>query len=157
MSSAFAYVEPGALVERLCRATNDHDLEELTRCFALGYRNETPAHPARSFQGREQVRRNWEHIFAGVSDIRAEVRWIADDRTAWSEWEMRGTRRDGSAHLMRGVVIFDVEHGEFTRARFYLEPVEDGGGDVNEATRRSVVVESEHDVDSAGSAKAPGR
>ncbi|TMF99475.1 MAG: nuclear transport factor 2 family protein, partial [Chloroflexi bacterium] len=36
---------PGALVERLRQATNNHDLESLTRCFALDYRNETPAHP----------------------------------------------------------------------------------------------------------------
>jgi hypothetical protein len=138
MSRTIARVEPGALVERLCQATNDHDLDALARCFAPGYRNETPAHPARGFLGRDQVRRNWHQIFAGVPDIRAEVRWIADDRTAWSEWEMRGTRRDGSPHVMRGVVIFGVEGGEFTWARFYLEPVEEGGGDVNDAVRRSV-------------------
>ena len=138
MSSTIAGVEPGALVERLCQATNDHDLDALTRCFAADYRNETPAHPARGFQGRDQVRWNWEQIFAGVPDIRAEVRWIADDRTAWSEWEMRGTHRDGFPHVMRGVVIFGVESGEFTWARFYLEPVEEAGGDVNDAVRRAV-------------------
>lgn len=73
MPTRSASVEPDALVERLCRATNDHDLEALTRCFAPDYRNETPAHPVRSFQGREQVRRNWEQIFAGVPDIEAKV------------------------------------------------------------------------------------
>lgn len=156
MSATFAGVEPGALVERLCRATNDHDLEALTRCFAPGYRNETPAHPARGFQGREQVRRNWEQIFAGVPDIRAQVRWMADDQTAWSEWEMRGTRRDGSPHLMRGVVIFGVEHGEFTWARFYLEPVEEGGADMNDAIRRSVVVGADPGVDAVGFTEAAG-
>ncbi len=138
MSRTIGRVEPGALVERLCQATNDHDLDALTGYFAPDYRNETPAHPARGFQGRDQVRRNWEQIFAGVPDIRAEVRWIADERTAWSEWEMRGTRRDGSPHAMRGVVIFGVEGSEFTWARFYLEPVEEGGGDVNDAMRRVV-------------------
>jgi len=137
MSRTTARVEPGALVERLCQAANDHDLDALTRCFARDYRNETPAHPARGFQGRGQVRRNWEQIFAGVPDIRAEVRWIADDRTAWSEWEMRGTRRDGASHVTRGVVIFGVESSEFTWAHFYLEPVEEGGGDVNDAVRRA--------------------
>ena len=138
MSRTIARVEPGALVERLCQATNDHDLDALTRCFAPYYRNETPAHPARGFQGRDQVLRNWQQIFAGVPDIRAEVRWIGDESTAWSEWEMRGRRRDGSPHVMRGVVIFGVEGSEFTWARFYLEPVEDGGGDVNDAVRRAV-------------------
>ena len=37
---------------------------------------------------------------------------------------MRGTRRDGSPHLMRGVILFGIEHGEIVCARFYLEPVE---------------------------------
>ena len=86
---------PAGLIERLCRAVNEHDLEALTDCFALDYHNETPAHPARGFEGRSQVRRNWEQIFAAVPDITAEVRLIADQETVWSEWEMRGTRPDG--------------------------------------------------------------
>ena len=36
MSVAKAEV-PGALVERLCRAVNEHDVEALTDCFALDY------------------------------------------------------------------------------------------------------------------------
>ena len=140
---------PGALVERLCRAVNEHDLEALTDCFALDYRNETPAHPARGFQGRSQVRRNWEQILAAVPDITAEVRLIADQGTVWSEWEMRGTRQDGSPHLMRGVVIFGVDRGEATWARFYLEPVQEGGGDVDEAVRRALVGSSKADAASA--------
>src|SRR4051812_40894700 len=51
--------EPLALVDRLVQATNDHDLDGLVACFAADYENATPAHPARSFRGREQVRRNW--------------------------------------------------------------------------------------------------
>jgi ketosteroid isomerase-like protein len=133
---------PGALVERLCRAVNEHDIEALTTCFASDYRNETPAHPARGFTGRSQVRRNWEQIFAAVPDLTAEVRLIADQQTVWSEWEMRGTRQDGSPHLMRGVVIFGVDRGEATWARFYLEPVQEGGGDVDDAIRRFVVASS---------------
>jgi ketosteroid isomerase-like protein len=133
---------PRAMVERLIEAVNAHDLEALTSCFALEYRNETPAHPARGFQGRPQVRRNWEQIFAAVPDITAEVSSIADADTVWSEWEMRGTRRDGSPHLMRGVVIFGVEGSEATWARFYLEPVQEGGGDVDETIRRAVAVGS---------------
>jgi hypothetical protein len=52
---------------------------------------------------------------------------------------MRGTRRDGSAHVMRGVVIFGVKNGEASWARFYLEPVQEGGGGVDDAVRRAVV------------------
>jgi ketosteroid isomerase-like protein len=135
-----ARMEP--MVERLLRATNDHDLEALVDCFAPDYRNETPVHPERGFTGGAQVRKNWEQIFANVPDITAHVlRCAVDGDTVWSEWEMRGTRRDGVEHLMRGVVIFGVDHGRAGWARFYLEPVEAGGGDVNAAVRRAVVPE----------------
>jgi ketosteroid isomerase-like protein len=128
-----------ALVERLKDAVNRHDLESLAGCFALDFLNETPAHPARSFQGREQVRRNWAQIFAGVPDIEAEVLRSSVDRdSAWTEWEMRGTRRDGAHHLMRGVSIFAVGDDQFTSVRFYLEPVEEGGAAVDAAVRQAV-------------------
>jgi hypothetical protein len=42
---------PEAWIERLSRATNDHDLEALVNCFAPDYVNETQAHPARGFGG----------------------------------------------------------------------------------------------------------
>jgi ketosteroid isomerase-like protein len=130
------------MVERLLRATNDHDLEALVDCFASDYRNETPAHPERGFTGGTQVRKNWEQIFANVPDITAQVlRSTVDGDTVWTEWEMRGTRLDGVEHLMRGVVIFGVDNGRARSARFYLEPVEAGGGDVNAAVRRAVVPE----------------
>jgi hypothetical protein len=102
------------------------------------YVNETPAHPARGFRGQSQVRKNWEQIFAAVPDIEATVRWAADGDTVWSEWEMRGTRRDGAPHLMRGAVIFGIEEGRARWARFYLEPVGEGGGGIDEAVRRGV-------------------
>lgn len=139
MASQIEAEGPGALVERLCQATNAHDLEALASCFAVDYRNDTPVHPARGFRGRAQVRKNWEQIFTAVPDIAAQMHWVADQETAWSEWEMRGTRRDGSAHVMRGVVIFGVKNGEASWARFYLEPVQEGGGGVDDAVRRAVV------------------
>lgn len=130
---------PAAVVERLRRATNAHDLDAVAACFAVGYRNETPAHPARGFCGRERVRRNWEQIFTFVPDVVARVlQLVVDGDSVWSEWEHTGTRPDGSRHLMRGVVIFDVEDGEMASARFYLEPVEDDAGDVDSAVRRQV-------------------
>jgi ketosteroid isomerase-like protein len=131
--------DPAALVHRLCRATNEHDLEALVACFADDYRNETPAHPERGFAGREQVRRNWTQIFAAIPDVTSEVLGcaVAGD-TAWSEWEHRGTRSDGTPHLMRGVVIFDVADGLAAAARFYLEPVQDHAGGVDDAVRRQV-------------------
>ena len=128
-----------ALLERLAGAVNSHDLDLLAGCFAPSYRNETPAHPAQGFTGRDQVRRNWEQIFTFMPDITARVlRSCADGGVVWSEWEMTGTRRDGSVHQMAGVIVFGVGGGLFSWARFYLEPVQAGGADVNEAVRRHV-------------------
>src|SRR5258708_25998379 len=132
--------EPNAaagILARLERAANAHDLNALVACFAPDYRNDTPAHPERSFTGREQVRRNWEQIFTFVPDLTASVlRSAVNGDEAWSEWEHRGTRRDGSAHVMRGVVIFGVANARLTWARFYLEPVQEGGDKVDAAVRQ---------------------
>lgn len=130
---------PRTMVDRLLRAVNEHDLEALVACFAADYRNETPVHPQRDFVGRTQVRRNWEQIFAFVPDISATVlRTAVSDDIVWSEWEHTGTRRDGSRHVMRGVVIFGAAGGLATWARFYLEPLEEASGNVDEAIRRQV-------------------
>ncbi len=116
---------PEHVVDRLCDATNRHDLDALTRCFAVEYRNQTPAHPTRSFVGRSQVRRNWEQMFGAMPDLSASItaRAVAGD-SVWSEWEMRGTRPDGQPHLMRGVIVFGVRDQEIADARFYLETVD---------------------------------
>jgi ketosteroid isomerase-like protein len=128
-----------ALVERLKDAVNRHDLDSLADCFDQDFRNETPVHPGRSFRGRDQVRKNWAQIFAAVPDIEALVLGSSvDGSSAWTEWEMRGTRRDGAAHLMRGVSIFGVGDDHFTSVRFYLEPVEEGGPSVDAAVRMAV-------------------
>ncbi|MDQ1482529.1 MAG: hypothetical protein QOF35_605 [Actinomycetota bacterium] len=129
-----------AVIDRLLRATNDHDLDALVGCFASDYVNETPAHPARGFGGREQVRRNWAQIFAAVPDLTAEITGLAEaggleagQSVVWTEWQMHGNRVDGMPHLMRGVIIFTVTADRVSAARFYLEPVESGGPDVDAA------------------------
>lgn len=125
------------ILDRLETATNAHDLDALADCFTADYRNETPTHPARGFNGKEQVRANWAQIFGAVPDLRARVLGRAVDKdTVWSEWEMSGRRRDGQPHLMRGVVIFTVRDGRASAARFYLEPVDFDTEDVNNAVRR---------------------
>ena len=131
--------DAAGVLARLERATNAHDVNALVACFAPDYRNDTPAHPERSFTGRDQVRRNWEQIFAFIPDLTANVlRFAVHGDEAWSEWEHRGTRRDGSVHMMRGVVIFGVANGLLTWARFYLEPVQQGGENIDAAVRRQV-------------------
>lgn len=126
-----------AVVERLAKAVSGHDLEAMVSCFAEDYINETPAHPRRGFRGNAQVRANWSQIFAAVPDIQARVvRATADGESVWTEWELSGSRADGMAFLMRGVVIFTVAEDTIASARFYLEPVEEASGDVDAHTRR---------------------
>jgi ketosteroid isomerase-like protein len=128
---------PAAVVARLVAAINAHDLEAMVACFADDYLNEWPAHPQRGFRGSEQVRTNWSQIFAGVPDLQARLpRMVVDGDTVWTEWDLAGTRRDGAAHLMRGVSIFGVREGRLAWVRFYLEPVEETSGDVDAHTRR---------------------
>ena len=124
----------GKLLSKLLAATNAHDLESLVACFSPEYVNETPAHPSRSFTGAAQVRRNWARLFGAIPDLEAEIRQsVIDGATAWTEWELRGTRRDGTDHLMRGVMIFTVTDGALAAVRFYLEPVEHADGDIDAA------------------------
>jgi ketosteroid isomerase-like protein len=129
-----------ATIDRLVQATNQHDLEALSACFAEDYQNDTPVHPARGFRGRAQVHRNWEQIFAFVPDIHSEVvRSALEGDTVWTEWEMRGTRRDGTVHWMRGVILFGVSADVIHWARFYLEPVDERDLSVDDAVREQVV------------------
>jgi len=125
-----------AVAARLHDAVNRHDLDAMVGCFAVDFVNETPAHPARSFRGRDQVRRNWAQIFAAVPNLRAEmVDSASHGGTVWTEWEMRGTRLDGAPHLMRGVSIFTVAEDAFASVRFYLEPVEQAGAGIDAAVK----------------------
>lgn len=116
-------------IARLRDAINSHDLEAVVACFADDYRNETPAHPSRSFTGREQVRSNWTQILAGIPDLRAEiVRSARCGDDLWAEWSWNGTRPDGAAFAMRGVTILGVDSaGTIAWTQFYMEPVDANG------------------------------
>jgi ketosteroid isomerase-like protein len=112
-------------IDRMTDAINQHDLDALTACFAPVYESTFPAHPARSFTGRDQVRRNWETIFATFPDIKATVTGRA--RTGdevWAEWEFDGTGPNGTRFHQRGVIVMVVEGGLIARTRFYMEPVD---------------------------------
>ena len=125
-----------AVINRLQEAANSHDLDGMAQCFASDFVNDTPAHPARSFRGRDQVRKNWAQIFATVPNLEVQIVDSAiSGQTVWSEWEMRGTRLDGAPHLMRGVSIFKVGDDAFISVRFYLEPVEQGGFGIDDAVK----------------------
>lgn len=111
-------------------ATNSRSVAQVADCFADDYVNQTPAHPGRGFTGKDQVRRNWAQIFAGVPDHTATLIASAQNGdTVWTEWEMRGTRADGASHRLCGPIVFTVHAGLASAARFYLEPVDDPSGD----------------------------
>ncbi len=130
---------PLATIERLVRVTNAHDLEGIVSCFAEDYALESPIHPARSFRGTEQVRRNWTQILGGVPDIEARVlRSSCDADTVWTEWEMAGTRRDGARQVLRGVFIFGVTGGLIRWGRMFLEPVDASLVDQDAALRATL-------------------
>jgi len=116
-----------AVVDRLQRTMNAHDLEGFVACFAPDYDSAFPVHPARAVHGPEQVRRNWEHNFAEIPDMQAKVvRATEDGDTVWTEWEWTGTLSNGAAYLSRGVVILGIQGDQVAWARLYTEPVDEG-------------------------------
>lgn len=126
-------------VRRMVDAANRHDLDAMVAEFSDDYENITPIHPARSFTGRAQVRRNWENLFAGVPNLQVNVHnaQTAPDGTVWMEWGNDGIRRDGVPVEMAGVAIFTVRADRIAGVHFYLEPVDHGSGDINAAVRET--------------------
>ncbi|MFE5672615.1 nuclear transport factor 2 family protein [Agromyces sp. NPDC056523] len=56
--------DASVVLDRLVDAINDHDLDRMVALFHPDYDSRQPAHPARGFVGREQVRANWAAMFA---------------------------------------------------------------------------------------------
>jgi ketosteroid isomerase-like protein len=131
---------PEGPVRRMMAAANRHDLEAMVSEFAEDYENTTPAHPARSFKGSGQVRKNWAALFAGLPDLSLAVHdaTTGPGNTVWMEWGNRGTRRDGSVTSSAGVAILTIRDDRIAAAHFYLEPVEHESGDVNAAVSAAV-------------------
>lgn len=141
MTAITPQTDPLATVLRLQRATNDHDLEALTACFAQNYVNETPAHPSRSFVGREQVRSNWTRILAAVPDLTSTmVASVVSGDTVWAEWVWAGNRRDGHVHDMRGITVTTVRDGMISAARFFMEPMIRDEAGIEDAIRQATTM-----------------
>jgi ketosteroid isomerase-like protein len=120
--------DPGVeVIEQLVDAVNRHDLDGLTDCFLESVRSDTPAHPSRSFVGRDQVRRNWTQILGSITDLRATILSVAGasgPTTVWAELAFDGHRPDGAPWKMRGVTINEIADGRIAALRFFLEPVD---------------------------------
>lgn len=120
--------------DRLREAVERKDVDAFVECFHEDYRSEQPAHPKRGFGGSEQVRKNWSAIMRDVPDVRFEVLRRAYERDSeWVECRIHGTRSDGSALDVCGVIIQGIEDGRITWARLYLENVEQEGAGIDEA------------------------
>jgi ketosteroid isomerase-like protein len=125
-----------AVIENLRDAQNRHDLDAFVACFAPDYRSEQPAHPARAFTGRDQVRANWAEVFRGVRDFRAELQAsAANGDIGWAEWRWTGTHADGAPFHWRGVTLFGVQGGRIAWGRLYMEPVEEAGAGIEQTVR----------------------
>ncbi|MFA4841852.1 MAG: nuclear transport factor 2 family protein [Agrococcus sp.] len=122
------------MVRSLHRATAAHDLDGIVSHFATDYTLEDPVHPDRSFQGADQVRRNWTRLLDAMPGLVLEERGlVADGSTVWTEIVLRGRRADGDEQALCGVMIFTVERGAITAGRFYLAPVAHDGLDADAA------------------------
>jgi hypothetical protein len=123
-----------SVLERLHSAINRHDIEAFISCFHPDYHSEQPAHPSREFGSSDQVRKNWSALFDDMPDFHADlVRATVYDDTVWSEWDWRGTHRDGTLAAFCGVTIFGVQDSHIIWGRLYMEPVEEAGGNIDDA------------------------
>jgi ketosteroid isomerase-like protein len=113
------------VLTRLERAINERDLEALIACFREDVVIEYPAHPARNFQGRDQIWRNWAPIMAGLVDFKATlVRSCTTEDSAWAEWLWQGFQADGTPGDTAGVIIHGLADDQIAWVRFYLEPID---------------------------------
>ena len=88
------------IMNRLLSAMNAHDLDAFVACFAADYESQQPAHPSRAFQGSDQVRKNWEGVFAGVPDFTAELVLSAVSEKASRSASGAGRARTRTAHRL---------------------------------------------------------
>ncbi len=142
--------------DRLIAAMNSHDPAAVAACFAPDYRSTQPLHPSRGFAGRDQVLANWTSVFDGVPDFAAEsVASSSGGDPLWTEMSWTGTHRDGTSFHMRGVIVIGVADDTITWARLYMEPVEDGGHDIEAAVRELYRAPHDHELGADRAAGLP--
>jgi len=127
------------MTDRLLAAMNAHDLDAFVACFAVDYESQQPAHPNRAFRGRDQVRKNWQGVFAGIPDFTAEILLSVamGNGVEVSEWRWHGTHTDGAPFAMQGMVVTGVERDQIAWQRLYVEPIEQGGADIDEMVQET--------------------
>ena len=126
----------GPVMDRMLEALRSHDAGRFAALFADDYVSIQPAHPARGFGGSAQVLANWTAVFEGVPDFRAELLASAvSENVTWGEWAWTGHHTDGSPFAMSGVTILEIRDGLIARGRLYMETVDAGDQDIDQAVR----------------------
>ncbi|KGN30386.1 hypothetical protein N802_07010 [Knoellia sinensis KCTC 19936] len=126
------------VITQIAERTNAHDLEGLAALFHEDYQSEQPFHPARGFGGRAQMKANWGALLTGIPDMRAEISAsVQDGDVVWSECHWWGTTEQGEPFDMRGITQFTVRDGLIVSGRLFVELVEQGGADINDAVEAS--------------------
>ena len=76
---------------------------------------------------------------AGVPDLTAALLLssVTEDGVELGEWHWHGTHADGSPFAMRGVIVIGVQDDLIAWARLYMEPVEQGGGTIDEMVQET--------------------
>ncbi len=129
--------DPRAVIDRLAAAQNAHDLEGMLACFHEDYRSEQPLHPARAFQGIDQVRANWSALLGAIPDFRAELlRSAVDGGTIFVEVRWTGTKADGAPLDERGVLVMGISDDRIAWGRLYVDEVEREGAAIDASVRR---------------------
>lgn len=124
------------VLDRMLEALALHDARRFAALFAADYVSVHPAHPARGFGGSAQVLANWTSVFEGVPDFHAELlASVVSDDVAWGEWAWTGHHTDGSPFAMSGVTILETRDGLISRGRLYMETVDAGDQDIDQAVR----------------------
>ena len=125
------------MIDRLAAAQNAHDLEGMLTCFHEDYSSEQPLHPARAFQGIDQVRANWSALLGAIPDFRAELlRSAVDGGTIFVEVHWTGTKADGTRLDERGVLVMGISDDRIAWGRLYVDEVEREGAAIDAAVRR---------------------
>ena len=125
------------VMTRLMRAMNDHDIDAFVACFTDDYDSRQPAHPARAFTGKEQVRENWSGIFDSIPDLSADLLLqVSNGLTVVAEWHWKGTQSSGEIFDWRGTTVMGTRDGQVAWGRLYMEPVEAGGLDIEGTVRQ---------------------
>src|SRR5262249_9002248 len=116
-----------AIVERLSRGFEHHDVDTILECFAedgIFDITEGPDPWGERFEGKKAIRSALEALVEMLPDVKfAEpVHWVSGDRGA-SEWTCVATTPRGRRLCVRGCDLFEFRDGLITRKDSYFKKI----------------------------------